>query len=124
MTSPQTETVAGLFQIPTEDSIWALRSVPAMRSAVAVWEQEDPWGVSGLLTICVERDGVWHDLSPAAFASLRHGEDSLSVWDADRAVGAVSQHQPGNTVSVDGGNVAVTSVLGALEGVLERAGTE
>lgn len=107
-------TVPPLLAVADEEAIWALRPyLSHLGVAYAVWEQEDPWGVAGLLAICVERDGVWFDVAPHVWAGLRHGGVVGALTEGDVAA-APSKYQPSTVTLVDGGNAAVTVALGAL----------
>lgn len=104
--------LAGVLRFPTEDSIWVLRGLlPTYAPVYAVWEQEDPWGVSGLLEVVVAQRGAWFALTAEAYAYLR---GQVSVAPADWLADTPSQYQPAAVEVVDGGNAAVAVTLGGL----------
>lgn len=103
----------GFLAVPDEDCVFALRPHTATLGGpvMAVWEQEDPWGVSGLLGLTVDRDGTWFDLTEDAFGYLRGTHETApEFWLADTP----SQHQPSTVEVIDGGNAAVSVQLGGL----------
>lgn len=113
--SPSFTLVPALLREPDEDSIVSLRQVATdWCPLIAVWEQEDPWGLSGLLAVCCDRDGIWFEMEEASFAALRGRPTGSEALPADMFEQHPSRYQPDTTCPVDGMNVAVTVALGAL----------